>query len=134
MATEVIAFPDAEALAISYLKSKLSAVTGLKVVTKIPDPRPTKLIKVTRVGGTKLRLNADSPVLVFECWAPTSVEASDLAKYARAYVNAMAGEKVNGVWVYRVREVGGPVYFPDPDTDSPRYQFSVAIDTKGVAL
>ncbi|MFK0057996.1 hypothetical protein ACIQTN_02005 [Streptomyces werraensis] len=134
MATEVIVFPDAEALAIAYLKSKLSAVTGLKVVTKIPDPRPSKLIKVTRVGGTKLRLNADSPVLAFECWAPTSVEASDLAKYARAYVNAMEGEKVNGVWVYKVREVGGPVNFPDSETEIPRYQFSVAIDTKGVAL
>jgi len=134
MAGEVIAFPDAEALAVSYLKAKLIAETGLKVVTKIPDPRPTKLIKVTRVGGSKLRLNADSPLLVFECWGSTSVEASELARKARAYVNAMDGEEVNGVWVYKVREVGGPAFFPDPDTTLPRYQFSVAIDTKGVAL
>jgi len=131
MATEVIVFPDAEALAVTYLKAKMPGVT---VATKVPNPRPSKLIKVTRVGGSKLRLNADSPVLAFECWGSTTVEASDLAKYARAYVNAMAGEKVNGVWVYKVREVGGPANFPDPDSDSPRYQFSVAIDTKGVAL
>lgn len=131
MTTEVIVFPDAEALAVTYLKAKM---TGVTIATKVPDPRPSKLIKVTRVGGSKLRLNADSPVLAFECWGSTSVEASDLAKYARAYVDAMSGETVNGVWVFKVREVGGPAYFPDPDTDSPRYQFSVAIDTKGVAL
>lgn len=131
MAGEVIAFPDAEALVITYLKTKIA---GVYVSTKIPDPRPTKLIKVTRVGGSKLRLNADSPLLVFECWGSNSVEASDLCRQARAYVDAMAGDTVSGVWVFRVREVGGPAYFPDPDTNSPRYQFSVAIDMKGVAL
>lgn len=131
MTTEVIAFPDAEALVIAYLKTKIAGVT---VSTKVPSPRPNKLIKVTRVGGSKLRLNADSPMLTFECWAATSIEASDLCRLARAYVDAMAGEKINGVWVFKVREVGGPAYFPDPDTDLPRYQFSVAIDTKGAAL
>lgn len=131
MAGEVIAFPDAEAVLVTYLKTKIA---GVSISTKIPDPRPTKLIKVTRVGGSKLRLNADSPMLAFECWGSTSVEASALCRQARAYVDAMAGETVNGVWVFKVREVGGPVYFPDPDTALPRYQFSVAIDMKGVAL
>jgi hypothetical protein len=131
MAGEVIVFPDAEALAITYLKAHISNVI---IATKVPDPRPTKLIKVTRVGGSKLRLNADSPVLVFECWGSTTIEASELARLARAYIDAMAGEKVNGVWVFKVREVGGPAYFPDPDSSLPRYQFSVAIDMKGVAL
>jgi hypothetical protein len=131
MTTEVIAFPDAEAVAIAYLKSRIAGVT---VSTKIPDNRPPKLIKVTRVGGTKLRLNADSPLLVFECWGSTTVEASELGRLARAYVDAMAGEKVNGVWVYKVREVGGLAFFPDPDTKLPRYQFSVAIDMKGASL
>lgn len=131
MAGEVIAFPDAEALAVTYLKSKIA---GVSVSTKIPEPRPAKLIKVTRLGGSKLRLNADSPLLAFECWGATSVEASELCRQARAYVDAMAGESVNGVWVFKVREVGGPAFFPDPDTTLPRYQFSVAIDMKGVAL
>ncbi|MFE9497267.1 hypothetical protein [Streptomyces collinus] len=131
MAGEVITFPDAEALVITYLKANISNVT---IATKVPDPRPAKLIKVTRVGGSKLRLNADSPLLVFECWGSTTVEASTLCQTARAYVNAMAGEKVNGTWVFKVREVGGPAFFPDPDTTLPRYQFSVAIDMKGVAL
>ncbi|MET7741981.1 hypothetical protein [Streptomyces sp. NPDC005385] len=131
--TEVIVFADAEALAISYLKTKIPGVT---ISTKVPDPRPSngKLIKVTRVGGSKLRLNADSPLLVFECWGSTTVEASTLCQTARAYVSAMAGETVNGVWVFKVREVGGPAFFPDGETTLPRYQFSAAIDTKGVAL
>ncbi|MFD8618263.1 hypothetical protein [Streptomyces sp. NPDC059513] len=129
--TEVIAFADAESLAVTYLKSKIA---GVSVSTKVPSPRPQKLIKVTRVGGSKLRLNADSPILVFECWAPDSIQASALCRQARAYVNAMDGQTINGVWVFKVREVGGPAFFPDPDTDLPRYQFSVAIDTKGEVL
>lgn len=133
MATEVIVFPDAEALVIAHLKSKMPGVT---VTAKVPNPRPAngKLIKVTRVGGSKLRLNADSPLLVFECWGLKQEDASTICRLARAHVDAMAGEKVNGVWVFKVREVGGPAFFPDPDSDLPRYQFSAAIDTKGVAL
>lgn len=131
MTTEVIAFPDAEAVVIGYLKTKIA---GVYISTKVPSPRPVKLIKVTRLGGSKLRLNADSPLLAFECWAATSVEAFELCRLARAYVDAMAGENVGGTWVFKVQEVGGPAYFPDPDTTSPRYQFSVVIDMKGVTL
>lgn len=129
--TEVILFADVEALVVTWLKSKIA---GVSVSTKIPDPRPTKLIKVTRLGGSKKRLNADSPMVVFECWGSTSVEASTLCQQARAYVNAMEGETINGTWIFKVREAGGPAFFPDPNTTLPRYQFSVTIDTKGKTL
>ena len=128
--TEIIAFPDAEALAIAYLTERL----GVPVSTKVPNPRPNEFVKVTRVGGSKVRLNADSATLVFECWGATTISASDLGRMARAYVHAMPGNDVNGKWVYKVTEVGGLAFFPDPNTDLPRYQFTVSIDLKGEAL
>jgi hypothetical protein len=36
--------------------------------------------------------------------------------------------------VRRVSEVAGPQDFPDPVSESPRYQFTVQIDTRGAAL
>lgn len=128
---EVIVFPDAEAVAITYLKA---AIPNLAISTKVPTERPDKFVKVTRVGGTKARLNADSAMLVFQCWDKTTVLAHDLCALVRAHVHAMAGSDDTAEWVYRVVEVGGPAYFPDPQTDSPRYQFTVAIDLKGESL
>lgn len=128
--SEVIAFADAEALAVSYLKSVMDA----KVSTKVPSPRPDKFIRVVRTGGIRTRINADYPQLTFECWATTETDASNLCREARAYVFAMEQESINGTWVYRVTDVGGPSFFPDPQTNTPRYQFTVQVETKGGAL
>lgn len=128
---ELIIFPDAEAVVISHLKTVLP---GTHISTKVPTPRPARLIKVTRVGGPKVRLNAESAMLVFECWEADTVKASDLARLAKAYVHAMAGENVAGNWVYKVTEVGGLAYNPDPESDYPRYQFTVSLDLRGETL
>lgn len=125
--TEVIVFPDAEALAVTFLNPKV----GVRVATQIPNPRPASFIRVLRVGGARRSLVVDSPVLVFECWAPDEIAASQLAQTARAHVFSMAQTTVNGHWVYLVRDVAGPQSFPDPLTDTPRYQFTVQIDTRG---
>lgn len=129
--TEVIVFPDVEGMAITYLKSVLA---NTHVSTKVPSTRPTRFIKVQAVGGNKARLNADSTMLTFQCWEADTVKASELARLARAYIHAMPGTEVNGVWVYRVNDVGAPAFNPDPESDSPRYQFTVMIDVKGVTL
>lgn len=128
--TEAIAFPDAEALAITHLKPLL----GVTVSTRVPSPRPETFVRVVRVGGTRRDLISDRPMLVFECWAASSTAASDLARRARAYVGALPGQSVNGVWVYRVDEIAGPQSFPDPVSGSPRYQFTVQVALRGEAL
>lgn len=127
---EALVFPDAEALAVSWLAPKV----GVRVATKIPNPRPETFIRVVRVGGTIRDLIIDSPMLVFECWAPDEIAASSLARVARAHVFSMAQEIVSGSWVYAVRDIAGPQSFPDPVTDTPRYQFTVQIDTRGMPL
>lgn len=131
MTQEVIVFPDAEAVVITHLKTQIA---GLQISTMVPKTRPKRFVKVTRVGGTKIRLNADSPMLTFECWEETTKKAHDLCQLVRAHLHAMAGHEVAGEWVYRVQEVGGPAYFPDPTSDTPRYQITVMVDLKGVAL
>lgn len=130
MANELIVFPDAEALAVAYLNPKV----GVRVATKVPNPRPSSFIRVLRVGGTRQSLIVDSPMLVFECWAPDAIAASALANEARAHVFAMSQTLVDGSWVYRVADIAGPQSFPDPLTDTPRYQFTVQIHTRGVPL
>lgn len=126
--TELIIFPDVEGLVITYLKD---ALAGTPVSTKVPDSRPSRFIKATVVGGNNARLNADSAMVTFQCWEADSVKASLLARTARAHIHAMAGNQVNGTWVYKVRDVGIPAYSPDPNTNAPRYQFTVLIDVKG---
>lgn len=128
--TEAVLFPDAEAMAVTWLNPRMA----VRVATKVPNPRPTTFIRVLRVGGTLKSLIQDSPVLVFECWAPDEIAASELARIARAHVFSMSQQTVSGSWVYGVRDVAGPQSFPDPVTDNPRYQFTVQLDTRGVPL
>lgn len=129
--TEAVAFPDVEALAVTYLTGRLS---GVPVSTRVPHPRPAKFVRVSRVGGTSPNRVTDAALVIVKCWAATEPEAADLARTVRAYVGAMAQTSVGSDYVRRIREVAGPQAFPDPASESPRYQFTVQIDTRGVAL
>lgn len=125
---EVIVFEDVEALVITYLKGLFSCT----VATEVPKTRPDQFIKVTATGGRKIRLNAEQVSITIQCWANTTTAASDLAKLARAYMNAV--DQLGAVWVYRVQESARPQYFPDPETNTPVYQFTVVLDIKGGVL
>lgn len=74
----------------------------------------------------------DLPQLTVECWAPDSVEASNLARFCRGLLHAWPRDDL-GRDVGRVSEVGGLAFFPDPLTDSPRYQFTVQVSLRGYA-
>jgi hypothetical protein len=131
MASEVIVFPDAEALAITWLTGKIDTVV---TYTKVPDPRPDELIKVTTTGGHRLDLAYREAQLTFECWAEDNVRASEIARAAHAHMHAAAGETVDGAYVRKVVGIGGPVNFPDPESTSARYQFTVGVHCRGAAI
>lgn len=131
MTYEVILFPDVEALLISHLSERFP---DTPISTVVPDPRPKRFMRLRIVGGNNLRINTDSTMVTFHCWEADSIKASQLARQARAYVHALAGESINDTWIYRVRDVGGPVSNPDPLTKEPRYQFTVSLDVKGEAI
>jgi hypothetical protein len=125
----MILFPDIEGVLVTHLKP----LVGVSVSTRVPDPRPASFVRLRRVGGTRRDLVTDSALIVVECWAADSVAARDLGARTLAHVHEMPDVEVSGASIRRVVEVGGLQSFPDPVTDSPRYQFTVQIDTKGVA-
>lgn len=129
--TELIVFDDAEAMAVQYL---IPLLTDAHISSDVPDPIPDQLVTVQRVGGTTQNLVTDAPLLIFQSWAKNKPDAYDLCKLVRAHVNAMPGTTVNGIWVYKVTEAGGPAYLPDPDTNTPRYQFTAQVRLRGISI
>lgn len=127
---EPVVFPVAEAL----LVSALSPLVGVPVSAEVPNPRPETFVRVERVGGTRRDVVTDLPMVVVECWAPTKEDAASLARATHAHVHALAQTEVDGSWIRAVADVGGPQSFPDPTSRSPRYQFTVQMQTRGVAL
>jgi hypothetical protein len=121
-----IVFPDAEAVVIGHLGPLLD----IPVTTSIPNSRPAKFLRVMRTGGPATSVIIDQAQLTFEAWGDGSVDASNLARQARAAVNAMPG-RVPGV--QRVAELSGPGNLPDPHSSQARYSWNVIVHFRGVA-
>lgn len=126
-----ILFPDPIPTVRAWLAVKMPAV---QVVQRRPAAAPVELVQVVRTGGQRAHLVADDAQLTVTCWAATDPASADLAARVRAWLLAMAGEKVGTVAVYRVAEVGGLYANPDPDSGSPRHTFTVAVQVRGAAL
>jgi hypothetical protein len=132
MASEVITFTSSEAMAVTWLNGKLGS--GVGVATKVPDPRPEKLVKVTATGAHRLDLAYREAQLTFECWATEETDAEDIAELVHAHMKAAEGETINGAFVRRVNTVGGPVNSPDPESQTARYLVTVGVQYRGAAL
>ncbi|MFJ2783683.1 MULTISPECIES: hypothetical protein [unclassified Streptomyces] len=76
---------------------------------------------------------SDRPRLDVHAWAETEEGAADLAELARALLGALPGFR-DGVMIYNVREVGGPMWLPDDVSGSPRYAFAVEVHLRGQLL
>ncbi|MEW1668807.1 hypothetical protein ACWGSB_01665 [Streptomyces albidoflavus] len=123
--------PDAVAVVTGYLRDALAAAGDpVPVVSRIPNPRPPRLVRVQRIGGLRQTVVSDRPRLDFHAWAETEADAADLAELVRALVAAVPGVR-NGVAVYSAREVGGPMWLPDSATGTPRYAFAAEIHMRG---
>lgn len=129
--TDAVIFPDIEALLVAHLKP---LVAPAPVVTRVPATRPAVFLKLTRVGGPRRDLITDRPMVVFEAWATDRAAASDLGRRAEAYVFALAQTEHPLGYVRAVGEVGGLQWFPDPESGTPRFQFTAQLDTRGVPL
>lgn len=131
--TEVLISPDAETSAVSWLRTGLGAL-ATKVATEVPATMPVTMVRVSLTGGSRAGLVSDAAQLTVECWAPDGPTASNLARRAQALMFAAAADEAAGVFVRKVESVGGVQNFPDPDTNKPRYQFTVRWHVRPAAI
>ncbi|MBO0747280.1 MAG: hypothetical protein J2O47_02950 [Acidimicrobiaceae bacterium] len=129
---ELVFFPDVEAALVATLRP----ILDVPVVTRVPNPRPPRFVRLIRVGGGRANRITDSPMVTFEAWADPKtgggdVAAFELARTARAHINGLAGSWAGGVWVRRVVDIAGPPSYPDPETGTSRYQMTLQLDVRG---
>ncbi len=132
--SEVIGFPDPEKIAVTFLTGALAVrAAAATVSTSVPNPRPARLVKVTRTGGTRRsRAHYDAQITV-QCWDTDTVAAERLATLCYGLLVSMEYD-VNDDHASYGGEIGGVVFFPDPDTDQPRYQFTLIVRTRAQDL
>lgn len=129
--TELVQFPDMAQI----LSTRIGTATGEPTGTRVPNPRTTGgFVLVRRIGGPRLNIVTDKPTVTIEAWHDTDAQAHDLIQLARSIVYAMRGEQHSGSTIYAVDEFAGPVDFPDPLSDQPRYTCTFSIGVRGVAL
>lgn len=120
-----VIFPNIEVECVAFLTAAFAARSEtVTVSTRVPNPRPSKLVRVTRTGGGRINVGMDAPQVLFECWGPTDYESSELARITRALVGTM--ESFGS-------EFGSVVNYPDGE-GLPRYQFAVQFFTAGEPL
>ena len=122
--SEVLVSPDAEAAAVAWLRNGLGSLAS-KVGTKVPKVMPETMVKVALTGSDRLSVAADVAQLTVECWAPDEPSASNLARVAQGFMFSAAAMTAGTVFIRKVESVGGVQSFPDPDTNKPRYIFTV---------
>lgn len=136
MTAPMVLFPNAEALVAGYLRTALPAV-GLSTVFVATTTinRPSEMVLVQRLGGPKLNMVADEPLIGFESWAPTKSRSRLIMANVRMLINALRGSTLSGHAVYRVQEAAGEQYLPDPTVPTlPRYIWNATIAIRGQGI
>jgi hypothetical protein len=113
---------DIEAAIIACLTAGIDD-EDFEIATKVSNPRPDDCIRVTSIGGNPANLIQSQPRTLIECFGSSETEALDLARLAYALLWAAQNSWLDeDTWVSEI-SMTDPVNFPDPDTDSARYQF-----------
>lgn len=147
----VALYPDAELVAITWLRARLAArsepyAAGVTVGTKVtPGVSPGRYVRLRRLGGVELHRVADNPRLQAQVWYSTGATSDELSRQALAQLvwallRGVQGQQVTipdwpvPVVCYRVATFSGPVPVPDPaDTTKTITQLTVEIGMRGRA-
>ncbi len=124
-------FADVNALLIAHLTPLNHPV---RVVSRVPDPRPERLVQVRRVGGEAMWPVRDGARIDIWCWAATDADAMTLALKIRGDIWALAGASLGEVPCYRVQEFMAPRLDEDPNTNSPRVWATYRLDVRADAV
>lgn len=99
---------------------------GVLVATKVPAPRPARMIRIVDAGGPEITDQViDWAAVTWEAWAPTETEAEALAQQVRDLINAAHGPHGGG-FVTSASSTR-PRAFPDEITSTPRYVGSARV-------
>lgn len=119
-----------ERILVAYLTPLMD---GAWVGTRVPNPRPERLVRVDAAGGPRQNIRQDRSMVTVQAWA--QYDADLLMAEVRDLLHDMPGRQVTvpttagfeSVQIYSCTEVGGPTNLPDPETQTPRYQMTVEI-------
>lgn len=115
------------------VKKYLESVQPFPVFGNVPkpppnEPLPADFVEITVTGGSE-GVVSQTPMVTFLCWGESRSAAARLAARIKAHMAAC--RQLDGLPVYRVKTIGLPVFRPDPDTNRPRYQFTLEIHVRG---
>lgn len=115
--------------AVTVLRGRLAAAgVTAPISSRIPNPRPSTFVVLTRVGGVSDDVVIDNPVIVVEAWAATETGSHDLLQQVRTVLLELHRTPTATNPVYRVVELAGPAYLPDPDTpNDPRERHRMTV-------
>lgn len=130
MPRPVVRMPDSVFVVVQYLRS---AMPGVTVLSRTPNPRPAEFIRIERIGGIPRSRFIDRPRIDVECWSGSEEGAEALMSTARGYVHAIAGKR-GTTTVYDLAEVSGPMWLPDSESGQPRYSFAVEFSARGTEM
>ena len=118
-----MAFDDPVKIICDHLRGT-PELSGVPAFSKVPDPRPPKLIRASLTGSRRRSLIHRDARVTVECWAPTDTEVYRLG----AQVEDALSE-LNTNWAFVPGGdggwVGGPAELPDPDSGTPRVVMTV---------
>lgn len=123
----MVIYPDPEALAIAYL----DPLVEVAVATRDPDEAWLESegsfiqFGITGPGGDNF---LDEVIFGFTCYAPTTVEAANLAGRLRAHMTAWPSREGG---IYRYWTIARPQPVSDNDKRYPAYWFSCSLRFKG---
>lgn len=110
-------------VAVRYLSQRVPP--NVVVASRVPDPRPSRLVVVTGVpaGGMTNPVLSRRRVII-SCYDTSEVQACRMAEMVRGYL--FDGMQSRGSGFRDVKVIGEPAYYPDPtDPSSPRAQLTV---------
>lgn len=112
-------FTDTEAEVIAFLAERIEEPVSLRV----PTARPETFVRVWGSGGDGVNRVLDAVQLTIEAWAGDDEAAGLLALKVRdLLLNESAGLR----YVRRVQATR-PYFTPDPESETPRYRFTVRL-------
>lgn len=124
---DIFLMPDAERVLIIHLNANMTP----PVSQSVPNPRPAEFLTVRRIGGPRMNMVADHPMVTVEAWAAGPTAAKTLIAQARGIIHAMRATVVDGVPIYRVTEISGPINLPDPESNQSRYTQTFQVMMRG---